>query len=128
MGSTGPDFRCPLCGKRGSADHPNNGYSVDWIGYPTRACCNFKEVGGIFDGGTPTMIKAEQLSAIFLLNKKDTAAPQHRGPTPCPPQWPEQGAETLTSRTIKNNLMKIAIFLLPEKDETDIFRHLSNPQ
>jgi hypothetical protein len=119
MGSTGPDFRCPLCGKEGTADQPNYGYSADWIGYPTGACCNFKEEGGIFVGGTPTAIKADQLSAIFLLNKKDTADPPQRYVLEDSP---------LALQAVKISLMKIAIFLLPEEDDTDIFQLLSRPR
>ena len=96
-----------------------HGYSADWIGYPTGACCNFKEDGGIFAGGTPITIKAEQLNAIFLLKKKVTSAPH---------QSHSRNADSLASRAIKNSLMKIAIFLVPEEDGTDIFHFLSKPR
>ena len=58
MGSVGPHFRCPLCGRIGVG-----GYSLDWIGYPTCDFCNMKDKG-LFDGLKPTELRKLQLLTI----------------------------------------------------------------
>ena len=34
MGSTGPGWRCPWCGRTDTSERPVNGYACDSIGYP----------------------------------------------------------------------------------------------
>ena len=58
MGSTGLDYRCPLCGAtRGG------GYARDEVGYPLGPCC----VDRVIDGESPCLIKSKQLEGIAVL-------------------------------------------------------------
>lgn len=106
MGSTGPDYRCPLCGAT-----EGGGYALDAVGYPLGPCC----VGRVVDGESPCLIKSKQLEGITGL-LPGVASDFVRIP-----------ADRQSSLNLANILevpgirMKVASLLLPAPDHTGDF-------
>ena len=83
MGSTGPDFRCPLCGRRGRA-----GYAMDGVGYPV--CSSGDDPTCVkkidYQGKWPNDILVDSLAIVFCRSK-----PEHMvgllAPYICPRGW-----------------------------------------
>ena len=103
MGSTGKNFRCPLCGYR----HPEStGYALDIVGYPLNDCCLSK----ILKDASPCSIKLQQLMGVLTIR---AAQGDRTGAT---------GSEgILTIMHYEGICKKIACFLLPDKDITHDF-------
>ena len=92
MGSVGQGGRCLLCGNVGGG-----GYSCDHIGYPTCEVCNTKE-RGVFNGFTATQIKMDQIRSIMG----------------------SQPSRLNTALEVGGTLRRVASFLVPGKDHTDM--------
>ena len=103
MGSTGRNFRCPLCGYR----HPDStGYALDIVGYPLNDCCLEK----VLKDASPCSIKVQQLMGVMSIR---IIMGDHGGP---------QGCEGILTITCHEGIFKqIACFLLPDKDITHDF-------
>lgn len=103
MGSTGPDYQCPLCGSaRGG------GYALDIVGYPLGPCC----VDRVMEGESPCLIKSKQLEGIAGLLPNDAS---EYVVVPATKQNSLNLASILEMTGIR---MKVASLLLPAADNT----------
>ena len=62
MGSTGIDFRCPLCGWINKGEQ---GYALDIVGYPLGGCCWNR----VLEGLSPSQIRSRQLKTIWAMRQ-----------------------------------------------------------
>ena len=106
MGSTGPDYQCPLCGaSRGG------GYALDAVGYPLGPCC----LDRVMEGESPCRIKSKQVEGIAGLR---SGAASEYGVAPATERNSPNLASVLEVEGIR---MKVAALLLPAADNTSDF-------
>lgn len=106
MGSTGPDFQCPLCGAR-----RGGGYALDVVGYPLGPCC----LERVMEGDSPCRIKCKQIEGIAGLRYGAT----RDGGATMAAEWSSLNLAGVLG--IEGIRMKVAALLLPAADCTGDF-------